>query len=44
MEYTNDLDLLSKCFQRGNGSIETCGQRIIFKSQNMINGTTDRPK
>ena len=34
MEYTNDLDLLSECFQRGKGSIETCGQRIIFESQN----------
>lgn len=45
MEYTNDLDLLSECFQRGKGSIETCGQRIIFESQNSINGgTTDRPK
>ncbi|WP_041620462.1 hypothetical protein [Paludibacter propionicigenes] len=33
LEYTNDLDLLSSCFQRGKGSIETCGQKIIYESQ-----------
>lgn len=34
IEYTNDLDLLSNCFQRGKGSIESCGQRLIYESQN----------
>jgi len=32
IKYTNDLDLLSECFQRGKGSIESCGQKIIHKS------------
>lgn len=35
IEYTNDLELLSECFQRGKGSIESCGQRIIYESQNL---------
>ena len=35
IEYTNDLDLLSKCFQRGKGSIKSCGQRLIYNSQNL---------
>ena len=35
IKYTNDLDLLSECFQRGKGSIESCGQRIIYESQNL---------
>jgi len=35
IEYTNDLDLLSNCFQRGKGSIESCGQRLIYESQNL---------
>ena len=35
IEYTNDLDLLSDCFQRGKGSIESCGQRMIYESQNL---------
>ncbi len=33
--YTNDLDLLSDCFQRGKGSIKSCGQRLIYESQNL---------
>lgn len=33
LEYTNDLDLLSTCFQRGKGSIESCGQKLIYESQ-----------
>ena len=32
---TNDLDLLSECFQRGKGSIESCGQQLIYESQNL---------
>jgi hypothetical protein len=28
LEYTNDLDLLSTCFQRGKGSIEACGLKM----------------
>jgi len=35
IEYTNDLDLLSDCFQRGKGSIEFWGQRLIYESQNL---------
>ena len=35
IEYTNDLDLLSDCFQRGKGSMESCGQRLIYESQNL---------
>ena len=35
IEYTNDLNLLSDCFQRGKGSIESCGQRLIYESQNL---------
>ncbi len=34
LKYTNDLDLLSECFQRGKGSIESCGQRLIYESLN----------
>ncbi|WP_207494503.1 hypothetical protein [Aridibaculum aurantiacum] len=33
IKYTNDLNLLSECFQRGKGSIESVGQKIIFKSE-----------
>lgn len=35
IKYTNDLDLLSECFQRGKGSIESCGQRLIYESQHL---------
>ncbi len=35
IEYTNDLDLLSRCFQRGKRAIESCGQKLIYKSQNL---------
>ncbi|MFT3677558.1 MAG: hypothetical protein QM781_16835 [Chitinophagaceae bacterium] len=34
IKYTNDLNLLSDCFQRGKRSIESVGQKIIFASQN----------
>lgn len=33
IEYTNDLGILSECFQRGKNSIETFGQKIIYESQ-----------
>jgi hypothetical protein len=33
IEYTNDLEILSECFQRGKGSIETFGQKIIYESK-----------
>lgn len=33
LEFTNDLDLLSICFQRGKGSIEACGLRLIYELQ-----------
>jgi len=31
MEYTNDLELLTECFQRGRGSIESKGKRIQYQ-------------
>src|SRR5690606_37131916 len=37
IKYTNDLELLSECFQRGKVSIESYGQRIIYESQNLEN-------
>ncbi len=33
MKLTNDLDFLSNCFQRGRGSIESCGQEIIYEAE-----------
>lgn len=33
MKYTNNLKLLSSCFQRGVGSIESCGQRLLYGAQ-----------
>jgi hypothetical protein len=39
IKYTNDLDLLSECFQRGKGSIESCGQKLIYESQNCVEKT-----
>jgi len=33
IEYTNDLEILSVCFQRGKGSIEAFGQKIIYESK-----------
>ena len=33
IQYTNDLNLLSECFQRGQSSIRTVGQKIILASQ-----------
>lgn len=37
MKYTNDLNLLSECFQRGKGSIESCGKRIIYERKSFTN-------
>lgn len=37
MEYTNDVKLLSECFQRGNGSIESCGKRLIYERKPFAN-------
>lgn len=34
LQYTNDLELLSECFQRGKGAIESCGQQLIYENQN----------
>lgn len=34
LEYTNDLEFLSKYFQRGLGAIESCGQKLIYLSEN----------
>lgn len=31
MKYTNDLELLSSCFQRGEGAIESCGKKLIYE-------------
>lgn len=33
IKYTNDLNLLSDCFQRGMGSIESVGQKLIFSQK-----------
>jgi len=37
MEYTNDLKLLAECFQRGEGSIKSSGQRLIFEQNSVEN-------
>jgi ribosomal protein S18 len=36
IKYTNDLNLLSNCFQRGKGSIESAAKKIILPTQNII--------
>ncbi|NJB82170.1 hypothetical protein [Wenyingzhuangia aestuarii] len=33
LKHTNDLELLSKCFQRGKGSIESCAKKLIYEQQ-----------
>ena len=33
IKFTNDLELLSEIFQRGKGSIQIFGQKVIFESQ-----------
>lgn len=33
LQYTNDLQLLSECFQRGKDSIRASGERILYQSQ-----------
>lgn len=40
INYTNDLNLLSECFQRGKSSIERIGQKLIFESQKASNIST----
>ncbi len=37
LEYTNDLNLLANCFQRGKSSIEFLGKKIITNAQNPQN-------
>lgn len=37
MKYTNNLELLSECFQRGTGSIESCGKRLIYEKKTVVN-------
>jgi len=34
VKYTNDLSILTECFQRGEGSIKACGKKIIFNNHN----------
>ncbi|MCJ0743461.1 hypothetical protein [Pedobacter montanisoli] len=34
LQYTNDLELLSECFQRGKGAIASKGQELIYQYQN----------
>lgn len=34
MQHTNDLTLLSECFQRGEGSIEIRGKKLLYEEQN----------
>ncbi|WP_300599953.1 hypothetical protein [Niabella sp.] len=38
MQYTNDLSVLSDCFQRGEGSIASFGQKLIYENQILTNG------
>ncbi len=33
IKYTNDLNLLADCFQRGKGSIESAAKKIIYSDQ-----------
>lgn len=33
LQYTNDVTLLSECFQRGKGSIISCGKKLIYEEQ-----------
>ena len=33
LDYTNDLSLLAECFQRGKGSLESLGKKIIYEKQ-----------
>jgi ribosomal protein S18 len=33
IKYTNDLNLLSDCFQRGKGSVESAAKKIILSTQ-----------
>ncbi len=35
---TNDLELLSECFQRGRRAIKSCGQKLIYENQNLNDG------
>lgn len=35
MQHTNDLTLLSECFQRGEGSIEIRGKKLLYEEQNL---------
>lgn len=35
LKYTNDLELLSHCFQRAQSSIESCGQKLIYELVNV---------
>ncbi|WP_439185886.1 hypothetical protein [Carboxylicivirga taeanensis] len=45
MKYTNDLDLLTCCFKRGKGSIESCGKRILFeKAENETKPAANKPQ
>jgi hypothetical protein len=37
MHYTNDLKLLSTCFQRGERSIEIAGKKLIFEGKVKVN-------
>jgi FtsZ-binding cell division protein ZapB len=32
IKLTNDVDLLSECFKRGNGSIESFGQKLLYEA------------
>lgn len=39
IKYTNDLNLLSECFQRGKGSVESAAKKIILSTQNTLDKT-----
>ncbi|MES2487270.1 MAG: hypothetical protein V4581_15140 [Bacteroidota bacterium] len=36
LKYTNNLEILSQCFQRGMGSIESLGQKLIYESSHDV--------
>ncbi len=31
LAYTNEVTLLSSCFQRGSGSVVSCGNRLLYE-------------
>lgn len=38
LQYTNDLELLSECFQRGKGAIVSCSEKLIYQNMELDDG------